>query len=578
VTNPPARDVVALSPARALADTEELGAGTFDVLVIGGGVVGAGVALDAATRGLSVALVEAVDWAAGTSSRSSKLIHGGLRYVQSRDLALVREALRERSILLGLAPHLVRPAEFLYPLRHRASHAYVGAGVGIYDLLARSRREGASLPRARHLGARSARALAPGLRPGRLVGGVVYYDAQVDDARFVLSLVRTAASFGARVVSRARVVGLTEEQGQINGARVQLLETGQEVEVRAGSIVGATGVWTEEIAAMSGEDGPKLRPSKGVHLLLAREAIDAHTALIIPTSTSVLFILPWGAHWIVGTTDTAWAYDPDRPVATRADVDFLLGELNAVLDRPVGRDAVESVYVGLRPLLWGEERATTKLSREHAIAVPRPGLSLVTGGKFTTYRVMAKDALDAALASAGIDAAPCRTADVPLAGADRYAEVAARREALTSSSGLAPGEVDGLLGRFGSLVDELFGANGIDNPLVGLRGAPGYLRAEVAYAVSHEGARHLDDVLVRRTRAAIETADRGLGAAEEVAAVMAPLLGWDANVRALELAAYRASVNADLLAEASPDDAAAEAALAELGAASDTMPLPAGEA
>ncbi|HEY6464307.1 MAG TPA: FAD-dependent oxidoreductase, partial [Polyangiaceae bacterium] len=414
--------------------------------------------------------------------------------------------------------------------------------------------------RARHLGSAAARRLAPALRHDRVVGGVVYYDAQVDDARFVLDVVRTAASFGAHVVSRARVVALREELGRISGAQIHLLDSDDEIVVRARAVVSATGVWTEELSAMIDAAGPRLQPSKGVHLVVDRGAIDSATALIIPTATSVLFVLPWGGHWIVGTTDTAWDFDPGRPVATSSDIDFLLGELNAVLARPIGKDAVESVYVGLRPLLGGHASSTTKLSREHAVAVPRPGFALVSGGKFTTYRVMARDALDAALDSAGIAAGPCRTDAVPIAGADGYLAAVARSAEFADERRLPAVEIVRLLHRYGGLVEEILAVEGVADPWVGLTGAPGYLRAEVGYAVSHEGARHLDDVLVRRTRMAMETTDRGLGAATEVAMVIAPLLGWDRSTIEEEIAAYRAAVQAEKRAEQYPDDAAAEAA------------------
>ena len=553
--------IAALSPERGEADADRLSASNFDVLVIGGGIVGAGVALDAATRGLSVALVEAQDWAAGTSSCSSKLIHGGLRYVQSRQFGLVREALRERAVLLRLAPHLVVPAEFLYPLRRRIERPYVAAGVAIYDVLARLPGTGARLPRGRHLGKAAARAAAPALRKGRLAGAVLYCDAQVDDARLVLDVVRTAASYGARVVTRARVAGLLEDGERVVGARVQLLERATEVEVRARAVVAATGVWSEEVSAMAGGGGLCLRPSKGVHLVVPRASIEASTALIIPTRTSVLFVLPWGAHWIIGTTDTAWGLDRARPAATSSDVDYLLEELNAVLVRPLTRASVESVFVGLRPLLDSGRSATTELSREHAVAVPRRGLAIVAGGKYTTYRVMAKDALDAALHSSGISAAPSRSASVVIGGGVGYAPALANADATAARTGLSRDEIGRLLGRYGGHLDEVLGASGLPDELGRLEHASGYLRAEIAYAVTHEGARHLEDVLLRRTRIAIESPDRGVAAASEIASLMARLLGWDASTTDREVETYVATVAGALQGERQRDDADALAAV-----------------
>ncbi|MGC8481856.1 MAG: glycerol-3-phosphate dehydrogenase/oxidase, partial [Acidimicrobiales bacterium] len=287
----PARPA-ALGPERWRSDVDRLKGTTFDIVVVGGGIVGAGVALDAVTRGLSVGVVEAQDWASGTSSRSSKLVHGGLRYLQMRDFALVREALRERSILLRTAPHLVQPIRFLYPLRHRIwERAYVGAGIALYDLLARTQGQRPSLPRHRQLSRRRTHELVPALKGESFVGAVSYYDAQVDDARHTMSVMRTAASAGAAVVNRVKAIGLAEESSRVTGVRVRAVESGEEFTISAKVVISATGVWTEEFEGLAGRGrAMRLEPSKGVHLVLPRRCIDSDAALILQTEKSVLFV------------------------------------------------------------------------------------------------------------------------------------------------------------------------------------------------------------------------------------------------------------------------------------------------
>lgn len=327
-----------LGPTERAAALEAMARTTFDVVVVGGGVVGAGAALDAATRGLSVALVEARDWSSGTSSRSSKLIHGGLRYLEMLDFALVAEALKERGLIVTqLAPHLARPVPFLYPLKHRVwERPYVGAGVTLYDVMARAGGHSAGLPLHKHLSRRQALRAAPGLRKDALVGAVQYYDAQLDDARHTMNIVRTAAAYGAVVANRARVVGFLREGERVTGVRVRDQESGSEFTVAAGQVVNATGVWTDETQAMVGERGQfKVRASKGIHLVVPRDRIASTTGLILRTPTSVLFVIPWGRHWIVGTTDTEWQLDKAHPAASSRDIDYVLGQVNTVLATPL---------------------------------------------------------------------------------------------------------------------------------------------------------------------------------------------------------------------------------------------------
>jgi glycerol-3-phosphate dehydrogenase len=536
----------------------------FDVLIIGGGVVGAGAALDAATRGLSVALVEARDWAAGTSSRSSKLIHGGLRYLEQRDFGLVREALTERGLLLNrIAPHLVRPVPFLLPLRHRVwERFYIGAGVMLYDTMGGAR----SLPRHRHLTRSAVRRRAPALRPDSYVGAIQYYDAQVDDARFTMALARTAARYGARVATRARVTGFLWEGGRVAGAVVHDLEGGGRVEVRARQVVAATGVWTDDIHELADLRGSvSVRASKGVHLVVPRDRIDLRTGLISRTEKSVLFVIPWGRRWLVGTTDTDWDLGREHPAASRADIEYLLGHANEVLSKPLTEADIEGVYVGLRPLLSGNAGQTTKLSREHVVASPAPGLVVVTGGKYTTYRVMAKDAIDAAVADlapgGGAEIPASVTDKIPLLGAEGFAARWNERVRIARRTGLHQARVEHLLRRYGSCVDEVLELIAADASLgEPITGAADYLRAEAVYAASHEGALHLEDVLTRRTRISIEEWDRGVGAAPEVAALIAPVLGWsEATVRE-EVERYLTRVEAERESQAREDDPGADAA------------------
>ncbi|WP_234401688.1 glycerol-3-phosphate dehydrogenase/oxidase, partial [Thermobifida halotolerans] len=390
----------------------------LDVLVVGGGIVGAGIALDAVSRGLSVGLVEARDFASGTSSRSSKLIHGGLRYLERLDFGLVREALTERGLLLGrIAPHLVRPVPFLLPLGRHWERPYIGAGVTLYDTLALASTHTRGLPGHRHLTRGGALRIFPALRRDALVGAVRYWDAQVDDARYVVTVLRTAATYGAHVASRAQAVGFLREGEHVTGARVVDLETGREIRVRARQVVNAAGVWTDDIQQMVGGRGQiHVRASKGVHLVVPRDRIQASSGLILRTEKSVLFVIPWGRHWIIGTTDTAWDLDKAHPAASRTDIDYVLDRVNAVLKTPLTRDDVEGVYAGLRPLLSGESDETSQLSREHTVAHPVPGLVLIAGGKYTTYRVMAKDAVDAVAHGLGGGVPESVTDRLPLVG------------------------------------------------------------------------------------------------------------------------------------------------------------------
>lgn len=518
---------------------EDMTANPLDVLVVGGGVTGAGAALDAASRGLRVGLVEQRDYASGTSSRSSKMFHGGLRYLERFDFGLVREALRERNLMVNrLCPHLVKPASFIYPLEHKIwERLYVGAGVLLYELLARLASN--PLPWHTHLGRKGLSRLSPALDAR---GGIRYWDTVVDDARHTLTLARTAAAHGALLANSARVVGFDIEDGRIRAARVLDLETGHVVTVGTGSVISAAGVWTDDVEGLTGEGGIDVHSSKGVHLLIPRDRIDSETGMIMRTESSVLFVIPWDQHWIVGTTDTPWSLRRAHPAASRSDIDFLITRLNASLTTPVSTSDVVGVYAGLRPLLRGESEQTSKLSREHAVRDRGNGLISVAGGKYTTYRVMASDAVDALGPYVDRAIPKTTTDDIPLLGA-------------------APFDDDRLHSRYGTLRDDLAEMIAID-PDYGrqvVANAP-YLMAEIRYAVTHEGALHIDDVLTRRTRLSIETRDRGVDAARPTARVMADVMGWDQVTVDRELAHYEARVSAERDSQAQPDDRTADAA------------------
>lgn len=544
------------SAIRALKEKE------LDILVVGGGIVGTGSALDAATRGLSVGLLEARDWASGTSSRSSKLVHGGIRYLEQLDFRLVREALIERGLLLQrLAPHLVKPVKFLYPLSHRVwERAYIGAGMLLYDIFSWSGGRPPGVPHHRHLTKRQMLQAMPSLANDAFTGGLTYYDAQVDDARYVATLARTASFYGARVASRVRVEGFIKVGERVVGVHAHDLETGEKFDVRAKQVVNATGVWTDETQAMVGERGQfKVRASKGIHLVVPRDRFQSNGGVILRTEKSVLFVIPWGRHWIIGTTDTDWYLDKAHPAATAADIEYVLEHVNKILAIPLTREDVEGVYAGLRPLLAGESEQTSKLSREHLVAHSVPGLVVIAGGKWTTYRVMAKDAIDAAVSALDGRIPPSTTQDIALLGAEGYQAAWNKRGRIASAFGVHRVRIEHLLNRYGVLTDELLDLikerPELQEPLPG---ADDYIQAEVIYAASHEGALHLEDVLARRTRISIEAWDRGVSAAPVAARLMAEVLGWDEEKVQREVNTYLKRVEAERASQLQPDDESAD--------------------
>jgi len=559
---------------RALARTSAVT--PLDVLVVGGGVTGAGIALDAVSRGLSVGIVEASDWATGTSSRSSKLIHGGLRYLEMLDFPLVAEALRERDLLLTrIAPHLVQPVSFILPFESPlADRVYVGSGVTLYDVMSARVGQKRAVPAHRHLSPSQAGERFPGLSAPH--GGIEYYDAQVDDARFTQMLVRSAVGLGASAANYARVVGYLREDagepaaehtGRVVGARIRDEETGQEFAVHAHATILATGVWTGQQQESAGADtGLEVLASKGIHVTVPRERIDAPAGVgvITRTATSVLFIIPWDDLWLIGTTDTPWREDVGRPLVTATDVDRVLAGANAVLERPLTRDDVVGSFAGLRPLLQPVDGGgdSAKVSREHAVMAVAPGLSAIAGGKFTTYRVMAADAVDFAVRGR-FPRSRSRTEDLPLLGADGAQLSASRRSLLLAdrtlrAHGWDEARLERLLGRYGGRLADLLGLIEADPALAHpLTGAEHCTAAEVVYAARSEGALHLEDVLHRRLRLAFEVPDRGIAAAEPAARLVAPVLGWDAERTRAEIARFVAAVEARLRAEAAATDAEA---------------------
>ncbi|CAN5144508.1 glycerol-3-phosphate dehydrogenase/oxidase [soil metagenome] len=550
----------------------------LDILVIGGGVTGAGIALDAATRGLSTAIVEAQDWSAGTSSRSSKLVHGGLRYLQMLDFKLVLEALKERDLLLtAVAPHLVRPLPFLYPLRHRVwERAFVGAGILLYDLLASLRRGRRALPFHRHLSRRGLTAAFPDFAKDAAVGAIEYWDANVDDSRFVLTVMRTAASYGVHAAARTQVVELTKDgAGAVDGAVLIDLETGNRITAKARTVISSTGVWTEQSQALADDKGGlRVLASKGIHIVVPRERIKGTPGLILQTAKSVLFVIPWSRYWVIGTTDTPWHEELMNPVATAADIDYVIAEANRVLASPISRDDVVGTWAGLRPLLQPGTKTGTqsaKVSREHTVASPVPGLVAIAGGKFTTYRIMARDAVDFALGKTRAGTAPSVTERIPLVGADGLATAREELAAVVEGLGWDSAHTDHLLHRYGANIREIADLATAQPDLARqLEHAPAYLRAEIVYAITHEGALHLDDLMMRRTRMVYEYIDEGMDALPEVAALAQATLGWSPEQTAHEVAVYRARAAAVADAGLQRDDASAATAREE---APDIVPM-----
>ena len=554
------------SRARALA---EMSSGTeLDVLVIGGGITGAGIALDAATRGLRTGIVEAGDWAAGTSAWSSKLIHGGLRYLYNLDFKLVTEALKERGLLLEkIAPHLVHAQPFLWPLKTPViERSYSAIGIGMYDALAYIGSRGKKgVPSQRHFTKKGTKTIFPDIKDSAFTGAIQFYDARVDDARLVVDVVRTASGYGALAASRTQVVGIDKDtSGKVVGARLADLESGQELMVKAKHIINATGVWTEESESLANPDaGLEVLASKGIHIVVPRDRIQATSGIFTKTEKSVLFIIPWQRYWIIGTTDTPYTEDRERPVATRQDIDYVLEQANKLIANPLTHDDIIGTYSGLRPLLQpkvkGDGAQSTKVSREHTVTEVSPGMSAIAGGKLTTYRVMAADAVDFALGDRAQER-PSVTETIALVGAEGYRAIEAGRDRYAQRYGWDEDRITHLLERYGAQIEDL-GALIDADPDLGkpLKHAPQFLRADVVFALRYEGALHLEDILVRRVRLDLEQRDRGLAAAPEILEIMRSELGWSPEQAQKEFDLYAARVAAIRQAETASTDAEASA-------------------
>lgn len=481
----------------------------FDLLVIGGGITGCGVARDAAMRGLAVALVERDDFASGTSGRSSRLVHGGIRYLEQGRLHLVYESIRERQTLLRIAPHLTKPLAFTWPIYRgaRVGRLKLGAGLLLYQLMALGRSHKPSFLSAQKTLERESSLQAEGL-----TGGAFYYDASTDDSRLTTANAMSAVESGAVIANHTRAMHIIRENGRAIAAEVRSQLSGDGGEVRAKVIVNATGVWQNAADAI--EHGTQLRGSKGVHIAVPRERVGNHDAITMISSVDgrVMFCLPAGIHTIVGTTDTWTDESPENVHASNADVDYLIRSANSYFPAArLTRDDVVSAWAGIRPLVATSSTNPTAASREHSIVRDRSGVISVTGGKLTTYRSMAAEIVDRVQEALGQRVSSAPTDKIALAGGDRTGEVARIGQ---HNSQLAAALVDGSR----------------------------YVGADLVYAVKHEMAKTLSDLLIRRTHLAFETRDHGQSIAARAADIVAPLLGWDETTKRARISKYNADV------------------------------------
>jgi glycerol-3-phosphate dehydrogenase len=529
---------------RALADER------FDVLIVGGGIVGAGALLDATSRGLRAALVEQRDIASGTSGRSSRLIHGGLRYLEQLHFGLVYEALQERARLLRLAPHLVTLEPFLFPiygipLLHQG---FYGSGIFLYDLLG-ARRDGGF---AKHLRPASAIEYAPELRRRGLTGGIIYHDGVEDDARLALAVLRTALAGGAVAATRVHAERPLLDGERLVGATARDLLGGERFEIRAERVIDATGVWAADPEARFAElgGGDRFVPSRGSHIVIRRDRLPAEGGMTLRVPGRVVFIIPWPGHWIIGTTDHADSRKPEAVSAPETDIDELLETVNRQIDIDLTRGDIVGTYAGMRPLVGDPGGSTVKTSREHRVAADASGLVRISGGKYTTYRVMARDVVDASLGKTEAKRRRSGTAELPLIGAaprDELTQIAASLERPLRDAAAARGETRAtwparvarrLADRYGREAPDVLALARERNLAGPLGERVDHLQAEVAWAARHELALSLDDVLARRMRLAQELPDRGASIAAGVAAVMGAELGWDKRRQNTEVKRY----------------------------------------
>jgi glycerol-3-phosphate dehydrogenase len=558
--------VIARADALATLERDE-----FDVVVIGGGITGAGVALDAASRGYSVALVERHDYAEGTSSRSSKLIHGGLRYLQNFDLGLVREALLERQLMVDLAPHLVRPLPLLIPaFDGRRPDRVLGVGLNMYDVMAteRRRRRGADDPRRRRvdeeswspdrhrtIDAEETVALLPALAAREPTAAYLFYDCQTDDVRLTLTILGEAERYGAVCANAVEVTGLVERDGRAGGVLCRDAIGGGEFELCAANVVNATGVWADRIRPdeLHGEaEVPRIRPSRGTHITVSRKQLDVVAGAIVPAGGGrSIFVLPWLGRTLIGTTDNDYeSSELDHIPPGGEDVEYLLDATNEFFATSIGESDLTGAYAGVRPLIsTGDPKKSVDISRKAELYETSSGLVTITGGKLTTWRRMAKLAVDRIVEREGRDA-PCRTAEIPL-GMDIHAA------ALPDVEGVGEETRQMLVGRYGHGAVEVMHLAATD-PALAQRISPELpdLVAEAVWAARNEQARGVADVLLRRTRLGLLDA-RNLTAAgaagpRAVAAAMAAELGWDRARVEAELDDWRAVAAAEGLAPGVP--------------------------
>jgi glycerol-3-phosphate dehydrogenase len=525
-------------------DLERLASETWQVLVVGGGITGSGIALDAASRGLRTALVEREDHAVGTSGRSSRLIHGGLRYLEQLRIGLVREALDERRHLLRLAPHLVRIEPFLFPLHGGPlTRLFYEAGLTVYDLLGAAADGGWH----RHLTPDEALEATPVLRRQGLLGAFVYHDGMEDDARYTLAVARTARTRGALPVTRLTAVRAIERGGRIAGVTVRDGLDGVEFDILAERVVDATGVWSgrpDGPFPLAGA-GPTVRPSRGTHILVPRDRIPSAHGLTLRIPGRVFFLVPWPDRWIIGTTDIDDDGPPDRPVPSAAEVDAILTNVNATLDVNLARSDLVGAYTGLRPLAAdpGHPGSTVQASREHRIQTDPNGLVRVEGGKFTTYRRMAAQTVDVALGRELAVERTSQTTEIPLVGAAPTVELDALATRLSGEAGLEPARATRLVARHGTEASEVVALGRELDLLRPLGPEIAHLEVEAVWAVRTEVALSLDDVLSRRTRLSQELVDRGASIVPRIAELIGPELGWSETDRAVAIDAYLAAAH-----------------------------------
>ncbi|MFB6456333.1 FAD-dependent oxidoreductase [Chitinophaga sp. Hz27] len=502
---------------------KETGSSAWDILIIGGGATGLGIAMDAASRGYKTLLLEQADFAKGTSSRSTKLVHGGVRYLAQGDIALVREALYERGLLLANAPHLAHNQQFIIPHYSWWQGPFYTIGLKIYDILSGK----LSLGKSHHIGKKAVKERLPNIQASGLKGGIVYHDGQFDDARLAVNVAQTAAAYGAVLLNYCKVIALDKVNGKITGVAAEDLETGEQFDIQAKAVINATGVFVDEVLQMDNPTAPNMvRPSQGVHLVLDSDFLDSSSAIMIPKTSDgrVLFAVPWHNKVLLGTTDTPLNEHSLEPVALESEINFILHTAAQYLTRTPTRKDVKSVFAGLRPLAAPQKNtgSTKEISRSHKLMVAESGLITITGGKWTTFRRMAQDTVDLAITQVQLTPVPCKTKDLRIHGYQ------------PKSTEYAPLDV------YGSEAISIRGFV-MRKPEMGKQLHPAfpYIKAQVIWAVEHEMAHTVEDVLARRLRALFLDAAAAMEMAPEVAALMATINGKDSQWQQEQVKTFR---------------------------------------